>query len=651
MPKKNYNQKPKKPYITQRIGLKKQLVKPRLWIILSVIALFGTVMYFQRDYEPPAPLSPPPANAIYKQSNQPVDKRVHDLLQRMTLEEKIGQMALVDKNSVQKPVDVSRYGLGAVLSGAGAKPSKNTPDGWLEMTETLKNQAKQSRLGIPLLFGVDATHGHANVPGSTVFPHAIGLGAANDLELTRSVAKATAEELTATGVNWNFAPMLDAPEDIRWGRTYEAFSSDPELNARLGSAYIEGMQQSNSGQNFVLSTAKHYLGVGSMQWLSSNNKKFKIDQGKVPERNDLLDSQYLVPFVAAVKADVASVMVGLTQYGDKRIIDNRYLVTDKLKSELGFSGFVVSDWYGVYEFSGVSKYQANVTTINAGLDMAMLPYEYKDFIKDVHKAVKRGDISEDRIDDAVYRILTQKFKAGLFDNWSIGQPRNLGSSEHRTLARQAVASSAVLLKNSNNLLPLPQNQERILVAGTGADNIGRQCGAWTVEWQGIDGNWLPGATSILQGIKNTVVSVSNVEYEKDANFSYANTKAEVGIAIVSEKPYAEGFGDNPEPMLEPSDIQAIERLKTSAKKVIIVTVSGRPLFMNKQIADADAVVAAWLPGSEGAGIADVLFGSRQFKATLPIAWPSNVNQLPIRSDSATNDGTSPLFIRSFGLKT
>ena len=186
---------------------------------------------------------------------------------------------------------------------------------------------------------------------------------------------------------------------------------------------------------------------------------------------------------------------------------------------------MVSDWYGVYEFSGVSKYQANVTTINAGLDMAMLPYEYKDFIKDVRKAVKRGDISEDRIDDAVYRILTQKFKAGLFDNWSIGQPRNLGSSEHRTLARQAVASSAVLLKNSNNLLPLPQNQERILVAGTGADNIGRQCGAWTVEWQGIDGNWLPGATSILQGIKNTVVSVSNVEYEKDANFSYANTKA------------------------------------------------------------------------------------------------------------------------------
>lgn len=618
-------------------------------LILALALAVGSLYYSYNANKLPPPLPPPPADALYKQADQPIDKRVEDLLSRMTLEEKIGQMAMVDKNSIKKPADISRYGLGAVLSGAGAKPEDNTPAGWLNMVETLKRQSEHSRLGIPLLYGVDATHGHAGVPGATVFPHAIGLGAAGSPELVRSIASATAEELAATGINWNFAPMLDAPEDIRWGRTYEAFSSDPELNARLGAAYVEGIQKPVDDRPTLLSGAKHFMGVGSMEWLSSNNKNFKIDQGATPGRYDLLDNQYLVPFAAAVKADTGSVMVGLNYFGDKRVIDNKYLVTDKLKNELGFKGFVVSDWYGAYEFSRTSKYKANITTINAGLDMAMLPYDYKDFVKNVRRAVKKDEISQSRIDDAVRRILYQKFKAGLFEDagYTVTFDK-FGSAGNRQLARRAVAASAVLLKN-NNTLPLSKNSGHILVAGSGADNIGRQSGAWTVEWQGIDGNWLPGATSILEGIKQVVGLTSNVEYDKEANFDNLTAKADVGIAIISEKPYAEGWGDNAKPVLEEDDLKAIERLKASANKVIIVTITGRPLFMSDQITAADAVIAAWLPGSEGRGVADVLFGDQAFTGKLPIAWPAGIEQLPIKTDGTTADGKPPLFSRGFSL--
>lgn len=629
--------------------LKKHIAKSQWLIFVPFVVLIAALSYFQAEYEPPAPLAPPPTDALYKQADQPVEKRVADLLSRMTIEEKIGQMAMVDKNNVTKLEDVSRYNLGAVLSGAGAKPANNTAAGWLEMVSRLKNEAKKSRLGIPIFFGVDATHGHANVPGATVFPHAIGLGASGDPELVRAVAEATSKELAATGINWNFAPMLDAPQDIRWGRTYEAFSSDPALNAQLGAAHVQGTQAIAENKSYVLASAKHFLGVGSMTWGESNNKNFKIDQGKIPENNDLLNSQYIVPFAAAVDAGVSTVMVGLSEYGDDRIIDNKALVTGKLKGELGFNGFVVSDWYGVYEFSGVSSYRANVKTINAGTDMAMLPYEYKGFIKNVRKAVKHGDISEDRINDAVSRILTQKFKTGLFENQESPNLAEVGSKNHRELARKAVASSAVLLKNNDNLLPLSKNTERVLIAGSGADNIGRQSGAWTVEWQGIDGNWLPGATSILSGIKDVAASGRKIEYDLEANFSNIQTKAPVGIAIVSEKPYAEGWGDNEYPTLAKADIEVIERLRTKAEKVIIITITGRPLFMTEQIAQADAVIAAWLPGSEGAGLADVLFGEVPFSGKLPLAWPTSVEQLPITSNNKSKNGTNPIFPRGFGL--
>lgn len=621
-----------------------------IWMFLCIGSLLlGVVLINQNTVSLESQPSPPPFDAIYKQSNQLIEKRVSDLLSRMTLEEKIGQMALVDKNSLKNVEDISLYNLGGVLSGAGAKPAINSPKGWQDMVDSMKNQSMKSRLGIPILYGVDAIHGHANVLGATVFPHAIGLGATADRELVEDVAIATAQELKATGVNWSYSPSLDAPKDIRWGRVYEAFSDDSSLNSLLGSAYISGTQRSSAGSN-VLATAKHYLATGSMVWGESNHKKFKIDQGKTSPDEQNLINQYLPPYKSAVDANVASVMVGLNQWGDQRIIDSKSLVTDKLKNELGFKGFVVSDWYGVYEYSNVSKYQANINTINAGLDMAMLPYDYKTFIKDVSKAVKKGKISQSRVDDAVERILYQKFKAGLFNTApSTTGLEKVGSVEHHQLARKAVSESAVLLKNKNDLLPLVKNTGHILVAGSGADNVGRQCGAWTVEWQGIDGNWTPGGTSILQGIRDVTGGNSLVDYEKNGNFGTFTKKADVGIAIISEKPYAEGWGDNPNPTISKEDLQTIERLKASSNKIIVVILSGRPLLISDQIQSWDSLIAGWLPGSEGAGLADVLFGDKPFTGKLPLLWPSSINQVPTNSDGTTHDKTKPLFQRGFGL--
>ncbi len=598
-------------------------------------------VYGGEDLGPQLP--PPPANAIYRQADQPIDERVQDLLSYMTLEEKIGQMSLVDKNSLIKLEDISRYSLGAVLSGAGAKPDINTAVGWANLAESYKTQAMQSRLQIPILYGVDANHGHANVPGATVFPHAIGLGASNDPDLVEKIAFVTSEELLATGINWNYSPSLDAPKDIRWGRVYEAYSDDPETISRLGSAYITGTQRMESG---VLASAKHFLGTGSMRWGSSEHKTYQIDHGIIPESENALRRYYLPPYKAAVDADVASIMTALTRFGDSRVVDNKYLLTDVLKGELNFQGFVVSDWYGTYEYANTGDYSANVKTINAGLDMAMLPFEYKNFLNDVRLAVDRGDITQERIDDAVSRILKQKFKAGLFDTPIATRLTDaFGSKEHRVLAREAVSSSAVLLKN-DAVLPLSKSTDRILVAGSGADNVGRQTGAWTVEWQGIDGNDLPGSTSILKGLKQVAGNDIEIEYDESGNF---NQKASVGIVVVSEKPYAEGFGDNPNPILAIEDLQAIENTKKQADKVVVVLLSGRPLLITDQLQNWDGLVAAWLPGSEGAGIADLLFGDTPFTAKLPIAWPATLQQIPMQNNGQTSDDTTLLFERGYGL--
>ncbi len=609
--------------------------------IFFVILIFGMKAYIANES-----LDEVPSNADYKNSNIVVSQRVDDLMSRMTQKEKVGQMALVDKNSLIKPEDIKRYNLGALLSGAGAKPDNNTAKGWADMITGYQDEAKKTRLQIPLFYGIDANHGHTNIPGAAVFPHAIGLGAANDTDLTARVAAATSQELAATGVNWSYSPSLDAPKDIRWGRVYEAFSDDPELIKTQGVAFIKGTQAKNQNNLEVMATAKHYLATGDQVWGESDNKNFKIDQGRVKPDEQRLENEYLPPFKSAIDAGVPSVMVALHKWDDQTIVTNKYLVNDKLKNELGFKGFVVSDWYGVYERAG-DYYSATVKAINSGLDMAMLPFDYKSFEKDMLKALKNGDIKQERVDDSVRRILTAKFEAGLFDQKSVDYNSfsQVGSNSHREIAREAVAKSAVLLKN-DNVLPLSANQ-KILLSGSGANNVGRQSGAWTVEWQGIDGNWLPGSTSIKQAFdKND----NNITFSEKGNFT-GGVYGDIGVVVVSEKPYAEGWGDNPKPEISTEDMKAIKLTRERVNKLVIVIVSGRPLILDQaELAKWDGLVAVWLPGSEGDGVADVLFGKKEFKGKLPITWPANTLQLPIQANGQTADFTPPLFPRYYSIK-
>ena len=556
----------------------------------------------------------------YQDASLPIEARLDDLMGRMTLAEKIGQMTLIEKNSINDLDAIAKYGLGALLSGAGGNPMDNTPKGWLQMVQAFQASSQKTRLRIPLLYGVDANHGHGNIPGATLFPHSIGLGASHDPILVQAVARATAEEVAATGVQWVFSPDLDVAQDIRWGRTYETFGSDPILAGSLGRAFIDGLQSFDQDGLKVASAAKHYVGNGSMTWGSSTNKDYLIDRGNSDISEAELRQTHLEPFKQAIKSDVKSMMVGLNNWHGEKVTFNRYLLTDVLRTELGYQGFIFSDWYGVYE-NEWNKYQALVKAINAGIDMVMLPFDYEIFSADMHRAVANGDISQTRVDEAVRRIVRVKFALGLFDA-PLNQASHLdriGSQAHRELARIAVRKSLVLLKNTHTV-PLSKTTARqILVSGSAANNIGKQSGGWTVEWQGIDGNWIPG-TTILKGIQNAVSSSTNVKYSLDGNFSDQKGLADVGIAVVGEAPYSEGVGDRADLTLSAEDLNAIRSLQKVSKKIIVIIVSGRPLDISARAKDWDAIIAAWLPGSEGQGVADVLFGEFPFMGTLPVAW-------------------------------
>ncbi len=620
------------------------------YALLVTGVLVGTVLFLgSTDSFDVQPISSmPPRTALYRDTAQPVEARVADLLSYMTLAEKVGQMALVEKNSIKEPSDIATYNLGALLSGSGAKPRDNTAAGWKDMVDGYQAEAGRSRLGIPLLYGADAIHGHAHVPGATVFPHAIGLGASGDAELVERVAAATAKELQATGVNWSFSPNLDEPRDIRWGRVYEAFSDDQALVSKLGVAYLDGLQTAATGSGVsILATPKHYLGLGSMGWGTSLNKNFKVDQGVTPADEVRLREEYLPPFAAAVNAGALSIMVGLNTWGGDRMVRQKELLTDVLKGELGYKGFVVSDWYGVHE-GRTNTFLATVQAVNAGVDMVMLPFDYQTFVRHMKWANRLGLISDERIDDAVGRILYAKFALGLFDSREQVDLSTVGSAAHRALAREAVAASLVLLKNEERVLPLQPSVRHIRVAGSAADNVGQQMGAWSIEWQGVDGNWPSGATSILSGITARAGAVTRVEYDEHGQFAVAK-KADVGIAVVGEEPYAEGWGDREYPILSNDDLRAIQNLQASCNRVVVVVVSGRPLLIKNEVDSWDALVAAWLPGSEGAGVADVLFGDRPFVGTLPLPWPSHAEQLPITAGGETADGTPVLYPRYFGL--
>ncbi|HEX3053680.1 MAG TPA: glycoside hydrolase family 3 N-terminal domain-containing protein [Aggregatilineaceae bacterium] len=620
-------------------------------------SLFGRLIFFEIGGEPiavetaavaeptPVPTSVAADNstADYQNPSLPVNERVEDLLARMSLDEKIGQMTLVEKNSIRDG-DLAKFYIGGLLSGGGGYPATNTPEAWAEMVKNFQEQALQTPLGIPLLYGVDAVHGHNNVRGAVIFPQNIGLGAANDPDLMMRIGQATANEMIATGIYWNYAPVVAVPQDIRWGRTYEAYGENTELVSALGTAYLIGMQGDNLADPLtVLGTPKHYIGDGGTIWGSSTKDDYQIDQGDMPIDEAVLRERYLPPYQAAIEAGAQSIMVSFSSWNGTKMHAQQYLITDVLKGELGFTGFVVSDWGGIDQID--QDYDtAVVTAINAGVDLNMVPYDYGRFITVMHQAVENGLISEERIDDAVRRILTVKFNLGLFE-YPYGHDELLafvGGPEHRALAREAVGKSLTLLKNEGDLLPLPSDSGPIYVGGQAANDIGIQSGGWTIEWQGKPGDITPG-TTLLQAIQSTVSSTTEVVYSATGSF---DGQAPVCIGVVGERPYAEGVGDDPNLVLPADDLAVLSAMRESCDQLVVVLITGRPLIITDEIDQWDALLVAWLPGTEGQGVADGVFGLRPIKGKLSYTWPRSTDQLPLGAGEG-----DPLFAFGFGLET
>jgi beta-glucosidase len=578
------------------------------------------------------------AGEPYLDPSLPVADRVADLLSRMSLDEKIGQMTQAERGSVT-PAQVTQFRLGSVLSGGGSAPSPNNPTAWADMVDAFANGALATPLRIPLLYGADAVHGHNNVVGATIFPHNIGLGATRDPALVRDIGRAVAEEVVGTGVRWDFAPCLCVVRNDRWGRTYESFGETPELVSSM-SDIVTGLQGTSlSGPASVLATAKHYIGDGGTTG--------GVDQGDTQISEAELRAIHLPPFRAAIERGVGSIMLSFSSWNGSKVHGNQYLITTLLKGELGFSGFVVSDWDGINQIDGATGLSATDvrTAINAGIDMVMVPTAWQSFIGLLRTEVQAGRVPMSRIDDANRRILTKKFELGLFERPLADRSylSTVGSAAHRALARRAVAQSQVVLKNSAGILPLAREDNRIFVAGKSADNIGNQSGGWTISWQGSSGNITPG-TTILQGIRNTVAPSTTVTYS--ANGSGIDSSYRVAIAVVGETPYAEGRGDRPGSMgLDSTDLNTIATLRASGVPVVVVLVSGRPLDIASQIGNWDALVASWLPGTEGQGVADVLFNVVAPTGKLPVTWMQSASQQPIND----GDGKTPLFPYGFGL--
>ncbi|MBT4785510.1 MAG: beta-glucosidase [Candidatus Marinimicrobia bacterium] len=561
---------------------------------------------------------------------------VDSLIQEMTIDEKIGQMTQVDQQFLNEISDISKYGFGSLLSGGGSTPQVNEPKAWAEMYDLYQREALNSRLKIPLLYGIDAVHGHNNVVGATIFPHNIGLGATRDAKLVESVARATALEVAATGIDWDFAPCLAVPNDFRWGRTYEGFSENTELVTELGNAAILGYQSANiNNPNSVLACAKHFIGDGGTLFGTGLNGK--IDRGNLAISEEELRKTHLPPFKKAVESGVATFMAAYNTWNDVRCHANKYLLTDILKDELGFKGFVVSDWAAIEMIPGDYKSDI-IISINAGIDMVMVPgavkfgnESYEKFMRLFKESIEDGSIPISRVDDAVKRILLIKKQSGLFDRPFSDQQllSHIGSQKHREIAREAVRKSLVLLKNVDDLLPLPKNGKTIIVAGRGADNIGMQSGGWTISWQGEMENKTEG-TSVLEAIKSAVDPSVSVQYSKDGR----NVEGDVAVVVIGEEPYAEMEGDREDLSLNKKDLDVIKHLKSKNIPVVVILFSGRPMIITNEIDQWDSLLAAWLPGTEGQGISDVLFGDYSPTGKLSFSWPKSIDQLPI---SMTDD--------------
>lgn len=567
---------------------------------------------------------------------QSIQQKVEALLSQMTLEEKIGQMTQAERGALQQEEDIKNYYLGSLLSGGGSSPATNTPAAWAEMYDRYQSYALQTRLKIPLIYGIDAVHGHSNVKGAVIFPHNIGLGCTRNPSLVEEAARITAKEAAATGIDWTFAPCIAVPRDERWGRTYEGFGETPELQSLMAEAAVRGFQGilSNNPES-IAACAKHFAGDGGTQ----NGK----DQGNTICDEQTLRSIHMPGYVTAINAGVKTIMASYSSWNGIKMHGNKYLLTDVLKNELGFKGFLVSDWAGIDQLPGDYKSDIEIA-INAGLDMIMVPNNYKQFISYLKELVNEGKVPIERIDDAVRRILTVKFELGLFERPYTDKSllSSVGSSEHRSIARECVRQSLVLLKNENNTLPLSKKIKRIHVAGKSADDIGNQCGGWTITWQGSSGNITAG-TTILTAIRNTVDESTNVTFSIDGSGAEG---ADIGIVVIGETPYAEGAGDRTNLTLSWDDLSAVQRVKNTGIPVVVILISGRPMIIEPTINLVDAFIAAWLPGTEGQGVADVLFGDYPPTGLLSHTWAKSMSQIPINYGDINY---SPLFQYGYGL--
>jgi beta-glucosidase len=585
------------------------------------------------------------------------ERQITALMASMSLDEKVGQTIQADISSI-RPDDLRRYPLGALLAGGNSAPGRDLrapPGAWLALVKAYQDVATEAREGhipIPLLFGVDAVHGDSKIRGATIFPHNIGLGAAHDPELMRLIGEATAEEVAATGFNWTFAPTLATPRDIHWGRSYEGYGEEPELAARYAAPMTLGLQGDlRAGRsmppNHILATAKHFVADGGAAG--------GIDQGDARISESELIRLHAGGYPPAIEAGVLSVMASFSSWNGVKHSGNRSLLTDVLKGRLGFEGFVVGDWNAHGQLPGCVPDDCP-QAMNAGIDLYMAPDSWKGLFENTLAAVRSGRISMQRLDDAVRRILRAKIIGGLFDGLpaNAGRFERLGAPSHREIARRAVRESIVLLKNNKKILPL-LSSARILVTGDGADNIGKQSGGWTLNWQGI-GNAnsdFPNGQSIYAGLKEALgAGGGSVELSADGDFTEIPDAA---IVVFGENPYAEFQGDLDSLEFEAGDqrnLSILRRLKAKGIPVVAVFLSGRPLWTNPHINASDAFVAAWLPGSEGGGIADVLIGDANgrarydFRGKLTFSWPARADRIPGHRDE---DGYAPQFPFGYGL--
>lgn len=623
-------------------------------------------------------------------SEKEIYQRVEEWLSRMTLEQKIGQMIQTERMSIT-PEEVKVFHIGSVLSGGGSSPGENKPADWVKMNDAFwaaSVEEDEKHLPIPILYGVDAIHGHNNVLGATIFPHNIGLGCANDPELVKKIAQSTAREILATGVEWTFAPTLAVARNNQWGRTYESYSEDPEIVKSYAGAFVEGLQ-GDLKTDSVIACVKHWVGDGGTT--------YGIDQGDTDISEAELRKIHIPPYIPAIQAGTLTVMASFNSWKGDKLHGHKYLLTDVLKEELGFKGFIISDWDGC-DYLNADFHQTVAQGVNAGIDLFMVSEKWKPFGESLNQHVNSGNVKPERIDDAVRRILYVKIKYGLFEKprpsaryWS--NHESFGGSAHREVAREAVRKSLVLLKNENDLLPLKRDA-RIIVAGKNANDRGHQCGGFTVAWQGVSDSMdeesdepaskitsaygadagvqrgkIIGGTSIWEGIK-----AMSPKAELNINGNMADrSRHDVGIVVIGETPYAEGMGDirqGDETIAEmatkikglmkvlhpyghslvlnelhPEDLEAIKNITNQRIPAVVVLLSGRTLIIEKELEESTAFVAAWLPGSEGQGVADLLFGVYDFKGKLSFSWQKKAGENFRKGDEPYN----PLFAFGYGL--